>query len=83
MNRLATPFQGVPPIYQTTVDRALRQAHEIADRGLRAKDALHIACAMLAACNYFLTTDDLVVKRMRGFSGIMVMYPTQFIIEVE
>ena len=60
----------------------LRQAHEIATCGVRAKDALHIACAMSAGCDDFLTTDDLVVKRMRGNSGIVVMYPTQFIIEV-
>jgi predicted nucleic acid-binding protein len=61
----------------------VQQAHEIADRGLHAKDALHVACAMAAGCDFFLTTDDLVVKRMRGFAGIIVMDPTQFIIEVE
>jgi predicted nucleic acid-binding protein len=61
----------------------LRQAHAIANLGLRPKDALHIACAMSAGCDYFLTTDDFVVKRMRGFAEITVMYPTQFIIEVE
>jgi predicted nucleic acid-binding protein len=61
----------------------VQQAHEIASRGLHAKDALHVACAMAAGCNFFLTTDDLVVKRMRGYAGIVVMDPTQFIIEVE
>ena len=61
----------------------IQQAHEIAGRGLCAKDALHVACAVIARCDFFLTTDDLVVKRMRGFAGIVVMDPTQFIIEVE
>ncbi len=61
----------------------LRQAREIADHGLHAKDALHVACAMAAGCDFFLTTDDLVVKRMREFAGIAVTDPTQFIIEVE
>lgn len=60
----------------------LRQAREISDRGILAKDALHVACAMATECDYFLTTDDLVVKRLRGFSGIMVMNPTQFVVEV-
>jgi predicted nucleic acid-binding protein len=60
----------------------LDQAHEITTCGLRAKDALHIACAVAANCEFFLTTDDIVVKRMRGFSKIMVMDPTQFVIEV-
>ena len=61
----------------------LQQAREIAGRGLRAKDALHVACALAAGCDYFLTTDDLIVKRMRGFAGIAVIDPTQFIVEVE
>jgi hypothetical protein len=38
---------------------------------------------MAAGCDFFLTTDDFVVKRMRGFTGIAVMDPTQFVIEVE
>jgi len=61
----------------------IRQAHEIADLGVRAKDALHIACAIAAGCDLFLTTDDLILKRMRGYPGISVMNPTQFIVEVE
>jgi predicted nucleic acid-binding protein len=61
----------------------IQKAHEIAGRGLPAKDALHVACAMAAGCDFFLTTDDIVVKRMRGYAGIAVMDPTQFIIEVE
>jgi predicted nucleic acid-binding protein len=61
----------------------LCRAREIMGRGLRAKDALHVACAVAAECNFLLTTDDLVAKRMQGFSEIAVMDPTQFIIEVE
>jgi len=60
----------------------LYQAREIADRGLRAKDALHVACAVAANCDYLLSTDDVVVKQLRGFSKIVAMNPTQFIIEV-
>jgi len=61
----------------------IQKAREIASRGLRAKDALHVACAMAAGCDFFLTTDDLVVKKMRGYAGIAVMEPTQYIVEVE
>lgn len=61
----------------------LQQARGIANRGVRAGDALHVACAMAAGCDYFLTTDDLVLKRLRGFSGITVINPAQFLIEVE
>jgi predicted nucleic acid-binding protein len=60
----------------------LRQARGIAERGIRAKDALHIACAMAAGCDLFLTTDDVLMKKTAGFSGIVVIDPTRFIIEV-
>jgi hypothetical protein len=65
------------------IDTIIQQSHEIADRGLHAKDALHIACAMAAGCDFFLTTDDVLVKRMRGFASIAVMTPTEFVVEVE
>jgi predicted nucleic acid-binding protein len=61
----------------------LRRAKEITGRGVQPTDALHIACAMAAGCAFFLTTDDLIVKKMRGYSGILVMDPTQFVIEVQ
>jgi predicted nucleic acid-binding protein len=64
-------------------DAILRQAHEIANRGLHAKDALHLACAMSAGCDFFLTTDDNVLKKMHDFARIAVTTPTQFIIEVD
>lgn len=64
-------------------DALVERAREIVGRGLRAKDALHVACALAAGCDFFLTTDDFVVKRMRAFAGIAVMDPTQFIVEVD
>ena len=63
-------------------DAIIGQAQEIAKRGLRAADALHVACAMAGGCDFFLTTDDVVVKRMRGYPGIVVLDPTQFIVQV-
>jgi hypothetical protein len=60
----------------------LHNALEIADRGVPAKDALHVACAIAAGCEFFLTTDDVLVKKMLGFPGIAVIDPARFIIEV-
>lgn len=60
----------------------LQHAREVMKYGLRAKDALHIACALVGQCDHFLTADDFLIKRMRGFSAITVMNPTQFVVEV-
>ena len=30
---------------------------------------------MAAGCNFFLTTDDRIIKKMKGYPGIAVMDP--------
>jgi len=36
--------------------------NEIAETGIKYKDAVHIACAMLANCDYFISTDKRLLK---------------------
>ncbi|OGK01798.1 MAG: PIN domain protein [Candidatus Raymondbacteria bacterium RifOxyB12_full_50_8] len=60
----------------------LRLANELVRMGLKAKDALHIACSIHAKCDYFLTTDDLVLRKSRGIKDIRVVDPQTFIREV-
>ena len=51
--------------------------------GIKSADAAHIACAILAECDYFLTTDDRVLKYKSD--RIKIMNPVEFlkILEVE
>ena len=44
------------------VDEVISMAAEIMKSGLKEMDASHIACAIKADCDYFLTTDDRVLK---------------------
>lgn len=60
----------------------LQRAHLLADMGLKAKDALHIACAIAGACPYFVTTDDDILKRRQDIHDTMVIDPTAFIREL-
>ena len=46
-------------------------------KGVKKKDALHIACAIEAKCNYFLTTDKKLLKT--SFNKIIVINPIDFI----
>ena len=59
----------------------LQRANELADAGLKAKDALHIACAIAGACPYFVTTDDHLLKRQRDIQDIAIIDPTSFVRE--
>lgn len=37
-------------------------AETIMETGIKEKDAYHVACAIKAECNYFVTTDDRLLK---------------------
>jgi len=57
-------------------------ATRISQHGIRKMDALHIACAITAAADYFLTTDDGILKKAVHIQGIIVTDPIGFIKEV-
>ena len=45
-------------VYVTENNIILEQANSFVNHNLRPKDALHIACAIDAGCDYFITTSD-------------------------
>lgn len=47
--------------------------------GIKPKDALHISCAKYSKCDYFITTDKLLLNK--NIDGIKIINPTQFILE--
>lgn len=57
----------------------LKLAHEILLKGIRPKDALHIASAIFGGAKYFLTTDDGILKKSNRFKNIVILNPTDFI----
>jgi len=48
-------------------------------KGLQKMDSLHIACAVFAKADYFLTTDDKVIKKANTLTGIKITDPIDFI----
>lgn len=48
-------------------------------QGIRTKDALHLGCAQVAGCNFFITTDDIIIKKSSSYSNIRVVNPVTFI----
>ena len=52
-------------------------AKQIQASGIKTADACHIACAELSECDYFLTTDDRVLKYKTD--KVTIVNPVQFI----
>ena len=58
----------------------MSQANRIKGKGEASKDALHVACAMSTGCEYFFTTDDRVIKKLKTLDGIKVTNPVEFVV---
>ncbi|MBT3207031.1 MAG: PIN domain protein [Bacteroidetes bacterium] len=57
----------------------LEIANNLSNIGLKSKDALHVACAVESNCDYSLTTDDKILKKLLNYSKIKVVNPLTFI----
>lgn len=62
-------------------EEILTFAEILVGKGIKAKDALHIACAVAAKCDYFLTTDKKLLKT--PLQEIKVRNPIDFVREME
>ena len=48
----------------------LDDANKLLEYGIKAKDALHIACSINMRCDFFLTTDDGIKKKSNYIQNI-------------
>jgi predicted nucleic acid-binding protein len=60
----------------------LELANLISNFGMQKIDSLHIACAAIAKCDWFLTTDDKILRRSGKITNIRIDDPIGFIKEV-
>ena len=68
-------------IDESNTDDVIKIAKPIMESGVKEKDALHVACAIYASCDCFLTTDDRLLKYTT--ERIKIMTPAQFVNEME
>lgn len=73
--------QAVVDVIETP--QLLEDAKALVSLGLRSKDALHVACAVAAECGCFITTDDLLLKRLSRYTRILAVDPTAFVRNTE
>ena len=60
-------------------ESVLNRTRALTEIGLKAKDALHVACAIEGMANYFLTTDDGILKKCSAHLDINVINPLEFL----
>jgi predicted nucleic acid-binding protein len=57
-------------------DEVIYWAKEYVNKGLKSMDALHVACAIAASADYFITTDKGILKKT--IKGTKAMNPLDF-----
>lgn len=60
----------------------IEKAYSLNKKGVLKIDSLHIACAIKSGCDYFLTTDDNILKRSKAINEINVNDPIGFVKEI-
>lgn len=74
-------WRSIASVYcEASVD-TLATGQDITVYGIKPKDALHIACAKLSRCDYFITTDYKLTNKI--FPDIKIINPIDFVRETE
>jgi predicted nucleic acid-binding protein len=76
-----SPWKGIADFYCASSHDILSTGSEIMEKKIKAKDALHIACAIKSKCEYFITTDNKLTNKT--IDGIRIVNPIDFVIETE
>ena len=64
-------------IGDNNTDKLITMTNDIMNTGIKMKDATHLACAIFAQCDYFITTDNRVTKYKTD--RINIVNPIEFI----
>ena len=67
--------------YVTASEEVSHRARELEDIGFGAQDALHVASAEQAGCDWFLTTDKGILKKLRQLGTMRIANPIDFVME--
>ena len=62
-------------------DVLICRGEEIERYGIKAMDAIHVACAEAASCDWFLTTDKGIIKKLHTLGQMRIANPVDFILE--
>lgn len=73
-----SPWRNLAVVDVSGSDVILSQARRISELGFRAKDSIHLACAIEAGCAVFLTTDIGILKKAALISNLAIVNPVDY-----
>ena len=79
--RMIRPWKAGATLYVRMDSEIISRGSEIMALGIKKKDALHLACAERAVCDWFLTTDRGILKKIRNLGEMRVANPVDYVME--
>ena len=61
----------------------IEKANELFKTGIKAKDALHVSAAIEGNADYFITTDDKLLRKLSGNHEMRVINPVDIVGEID
>lgn len=74
-------WKNIAKINITESEKIIVMANRIMKKNIKPKDSLHLACAIEAECNYFITTDGKILNKT--VDNIIVIDPITFLRLIE
>jgi len=75
------PWCAGASIYVDVSDEIESRAEDFMKFGIKSADAVHLACAEAAGCDWFITVDRGILKKVRAIGDMRVANPMEYIQE--
>jgi predicted nucleic acid-binding protein len=75
------PWKTIADTFCPPANDIVSTGRELMGYGIKAKDALHIACAIKSGCDYVITTDEKLINK--NITAIKIVNPIDFVREME
>ncbi|MFO7889289.1 MAG: PIN domain-containing protein [bacterium] len=76
-------WRSIASINISEKNEIINEAKKLKNTGVKSKDALHIACAVSAKCDYFITTDEEIINKLQKYDKIGILNPVSLINKIE
>jgi len=67
--------------YFIGTEKTAEIANKFFQKGIKSKDAVHLACAAESRCDYFITTDKGIIKRRDLINELKIINPLEYFLE--
>lgn len=76
-------WKKISTIHIEPSENVLHRAELLSKYNIKSKDALHLSCAIEGNADYFITTDQNLIKKKGNISELQIIYPINFIESLE